>query len=211
SQGGQRQRFVRRVRVEPVGAVVDHGEADAIDGDALAQLDAFERQRAGGDAQAHVAAAWLPRGQAADAFDDAGEHQHAPQRQPGPVGRAGLQWYWVMKRFPRGSQRKTPQGRARAPPWAGARAVFFHPDCDRRLRTWTGSADPPGTRRRSRARRACCAAAYRRWGVAPRPEDVVCAGRAGAGDSTARPGGPRGMVWGTGGTVDVRGSPRARG
>jgi len=53
-----------------------------------------------------------------------------------------------------------------------APTVFFHPDCDRRLRHRTGSADPsrPGPRRRSRARRI---ATYRRWGVSPRPEDVT--------------------------------------
>src|SRR5690606_9351637 len=49
--------------------------------------------------------------------------------------------------------------------------VFFHPDCDRRLRHLTGSADPVHVTvaKRSRAR---ALRPYRRWGIAPRPEDV---------------------------------------
>src|SRR3546814_1292213 len=64
--------------------------------------------------------------------------------------------------------------------WPGGHglAVFFHPDCDRRLRHPTGSADPPawpealaGLSRRPMK----SLATYRRWGVSPRPEDVTWA------------------------------------
>jgi len=49
-----------------------------------------------------------------------------------------------MKRFPRWRMRKTPTGRAPARDHAAAHwTVFFHPDYDRRLRHWTGSADLP--------------------------------------------------------------------
>jgi len=58
-----------------------------------------------------------------------------------------------------------PQGRA----WL----VFFHPDYDRRPRHLTGSADlpaPPEALAGSSVRMG--AWTYRRWGIAPRPEDV---------------------------------------
>ena len=77
---------------------------------------------------------------------------------------------WLAKNAPRheaGARRE-----------AGRGAVFFHPDCDRRLRRSTGSADPPLHWRRSRARVGCRGQdlAYRRWGIAPRPKDVTNCG-----------------------------------
>jgi len=45
--------------------------------------------------------------------------------------------------------------------------TLFHPDCYRRLRPFTGSADPLPMERRSRAPR--CNPGYRRWGISPRP------------------------------------------
>src|SRR5580692_11882077 len=49
--------------------------------------------------------------------------------------------------------------------------VLFHPDCDRRLRIRTESADPADwTGRRSRA--YAIARHHRRWGLSPRPENV---------------------------------------
>lgn len=53
--------------------------------------------------------------------------------------------------------------------------IFSHPDCDRRLWHSTRSADPARMRGRSRARRL--SPAYRRWGISPRPEDALIAGR----------------------------------
>jgi hypothetical protein len=75
--------------------------------------------------------------------------------------------------------------------WAATRSVtsvrvsriFFHPDYDRRLWFRTRSADParaaakrPSRRERSRARRPKWPT-YRRWGISPRPEDALVAGR----------------------------------
>jgi hypothetical protein len=66
---------------------------------------------------------------------------------------------------------------------------LFHPDCDRRLWHLTRSADPgrpcgrPGARgllhRAEKALRR-----YRRWGIAPRPENAVPATRKGASPGT---------------------------
>ncbi len=53
--------------------------------------------------------------------------------------------------------------------------IFSHPDYDRRLWHSTRSADPARMRGRSRARRLT--PAYRRWGISPRPEDALIAGR----------------------------------
>src|SRR5690606_4811828 len=55
-----------------------------------------------------------------------------------------------MRETPAGASERTAAGPGR---WT-ARRVFSHPDCDRRLRHWTGSADPgrPRPAGRSRAR-----------------------------------------------------------
>jgi hypothetical protein len=63
--------------------------------------------------------------------------------------------------------------------------IFFHPDCNRRPRHFTGSADPAlifvktcsdGAKMRALAgsllSRCSAIFAYRRWGISPRPEDV---------------------------------------
>src|SRR4030095_6375691 len=64
--------------------------------------------------------------------------------------------------------------------WHRASAlVFFHPDCDRRPRHSTWSADPRNRRSAALAGSALgtlVLAPYRRWGVPPRPEEVT-AGR----------------------------------
>ena len=85
--------------------------------------------------------------------------------------------------------KNAPRHEAGARREAGRGAVFFHPDCDRRLRHSTGSADPPLRWRRSRARVGCRGQdlAYRRWGIAPRPEDVTnCDADEPAGHSNTR-------------------------
>src|SRR5699024_10863189 len=65
-------------------------------------------------------------------------------------------------------QARTPQG-TRLRTENPRVAVFFHPDCDRRLRISTGSADlPPETEALAGSSRRT----YRRWGLPPRPEDV---------------------------------------
>jgi len=67
--------------------------------------------------------------------------------------------------------------------------IFFHPDCDRRLWLLTRSADPAAAFGRLKTALlralagspACAFAlpAYRRWGISPRPEDALIAGRTG--------------------------------
>ena len=57
----------------------------------------------------------------------------------------------------------------------------LHPDYDRRPRDHTGTADLAARHRRSRtvtkrSRAMRIARNYRRWGVAPRPENVFAAG-----------------------------------
>jgi hypothetical protein len=83
-------------------------------------------------------------------------------------------------------ERKTPQGiQARAQPQGCAKAVFFHPDytvgsgigpdlltLDSRTRT-ACRFDDPSARGLVRER------TYRRWGIAPRPEDVCGCRRTG--------------------------------
>ncbi len=67
-----------RARVER-----DHGQADAVDGDTFAELDVVERQAADLEGETQVAALRLASGQAADAFNDAGEHQRASRGRMG--------------------------------------------------------------------------------------------------------------------------------
>jgi hypothetical protein len=52
---------------------------------------------------------------------------------------------------------------------------------NRRLRHWTGSADPSGGRRSRARRHSGECVAYRRWGISPRPEDVTDCRKTGAG------------------------------
>jgi hypothetical protein len=57
-----------------VARQLDDGQADAADGDAVAQLDVAEVELAGFNQQAHVAALGGHGADAADGFDNAGEH-----------------------------------------------------------------------------------------------------------------------------------------
>ncbi|CAG9236629.1 hypothetical protein PSP6_70146 [Paraburkholderia tropica] len=60
--------------------------------------------------------------------------------------------------------------------------IFSHPDYDRRLWLRTRSADPArGKKQRAQALAGSLAGlaarpAYRRWGIAPRPEDALITG-----------------------------------
>jgi len=49
--------------------------------------------------------------------------------------------------------------------------VLFHPDCNRRLRNHTESADPFDLRKALAGLER--AAPYRRWGLSPRPENTL--------------------------------------
>ena len=49
--------------------------------------------------------------------------------------------------------------------------VLYHPDYDRRLRDLTGSADPKDAYPKALA--GFAHRAYRRWGIAPRPENIM--------------------------------------
>src|SRR5690606_32559073 len=102
-----------------VRPMANDGQAHTVDRDAFAQAGIGEWEGSGIQAQAGVAASWLAHGQPADALDDAGGHQRAPRRCA--PGRSWNSKYWIMKRFPRESQRKTPQGKGtRGPPQRGA-------------------------------------------------------------------------------------------
>ncbi|SIT39533.1 conserved hypothetical protein [Paraburkholderia piptadeniae] len=59
--------------------------------------------------------------------------------------------------------------------------IFFHPDSNRRLWPLTRSADPATKTTMqalagSQTLARCAPPAYRRWGISPRPEDVLIAG-----------------------------------
>ena len=53
---------------------------------------------------------------------------------------------------------------------AGCDSVLFHPDCNRRLRNRTESADPAAAGARGLMRKPV--RNHRRWGISPRPENV---------------------------------------
>ena len=53
-----------------------------------------------------------------------------------------------------------------------AATVLFHPDCNRRLRNCTESADPSPDFTEEGARGLGLIALYRRWGFSPRPENI---------------------------------------
>ncbi|MNM37892.1 hypothetical protein D3C81_486370 [compost metagenome] len=121
AQRGQAQGLGGRIGLEAAGVERDDGEADAVDGDALAHLHVVERQVPDIESEADIAADGFASGQTADAFDDSSK----------------------QVTFSAKSERKTPQGKqAGAGPQRPCGTVFFHPDYDRRLRHWTGSADP---------------------------------------------------------------------
>jgi hypothetical protein len=50
--------------------------------------------------------------------------------------------------------------------------ALFHPDCDRRPRDRTESADPTFLVERGRSRADAIARNHRRWGLSPRPENA---------------------------------------
>ncbi len=121
TQRGQAQGFGGGIGLEAAGVECDDGEADAVDGNALAHLHVVERQVSDIEGEADIAADGFACGQTADAFDDSSKQET----------------------FSAKSERKTPQGKqAGAGPRRPCGTVFFHPDYDRRLRHWTGSADP---------------------------------------------------------------------
>ena len=82
TQRGERERLVRGIGLEMRAVEGHHGQADAIDRDALARLGVRERQRADMDAQAGVATAGFAARQVADGFDDSGEHGPTLPRPP---------------------------------------------------------------------------------------------------------------------------------
>ncbi|KAG0940358.1 hypothetical protein G6F31_015164 [Rhizopus arrhizus] len=84
------------------------------------------------EGEADIAADGFACGQTADAFDDSSK----------------------QVTFSAECERKTPQGKQAHAGHEPCGTVFFHPDYDRRLRHWTGSADPRRRPGRSRAR-AC--------------------------------------------------------
>ena len=73
---------------ECVAVERDRGEADAGDGDAVADRDVIETERAGVDDEAHVAAARLDARDAAGGFNDAGEHASVSRQESQPEIRA---------------------------------------------------------------------------------------------------------------------------
>ena len=75
AERGQREGFVGGVGLETCRVERDHGQAHAVDGDAFAQMHPANGRVPTSMRQARVAAALFGRGQAADAFDDSGEHQ----------------------------------------------------------------------------------------------------------------------------------------
>ena len=169
AQRGQAQSLGGRISPEAAGVECDDSEADAVDGNALAHLHVVERQIPDIEGEADIAADGFTCGQTADAFDDSSK----------------------QVTFSAKSERKTPQGKQVHAGQEPCGTVFFHPDYDRRLRHWTGSADPGRGPGRSRAR-ACAPTAggelhpalktfvYRRTGlvsVPARPERVGFRGR----------------------------------
>src|SRR5690606_39241197 len=108
TQRGQAEGFIRRIRLERAGVERDHGQADAVDRDALADRDFLERQRAGLDAQPRVATGMLACGEPAYAFDQAGERQRASRQgrralDSMRLGPTRLDWTRSgMERFPHG-------------------------------------------------------------------------------------------------------------
>ncbi len=80
AERGQRQCFPRHVGRESAAADLDRSQAGAVDGDAVADGDAHERNRPGSDAQPHVAADRFDAGDAAYALHDAREHASPPSR-----------------------------------------------------------------------------------------------------------------------------------
>ncbi len=74
TQRGQAQGLGRGVSLEAAGVECDDGEADPVDGDALAHLHVLERQGAHVEGEADIAAKGLACGQTADAFDDSSKH-----------------------------------------------------------------------------------------------------------------------------------------
>lgn len=118
-----------------------------------------------------------------------------------------------MKRFPFKNERKTPQGMRQAHGARPCAAVFFHPDFPESSRFPTvgsgigpdlltfASWNPHGIRNDVEALAGSCERrlrqrhrTYRRWGIAPRPEDVTCCGcrRAGQRILASGPGRPAG-------------------
>ena len=75
AQRGQRQGFAGRIDDEAARVEFDHGQAAAVDRDALAELYVIEGQRADLDGQARIAATRFARGKATHACDQSGEHQ----------------------------------------------------------------------------------------------------------------------------------------
>jgi hypothetical protein len=98
--------------------------------------------------------------------------------------------------------------------------ALFHPDCDRRPRDRTESADPTFLVERGRSRADAIARNHRRWGLSPRPENAcpgtipkrrnypVCAGNwafAGADVAAARAAVAAEGAAGCGGAADPAG------
>ncbi|KAG1081441.1 hypothetical protein G6F40_015493 [Rhizopus arrhizus] len=120
------------------------------------------------EGEADIAADGFACGQTADAFDDSSK----------------------QVTFSAECERKTPQGKQAHAGHEPCGTVFFHPDYDRRLRHWTGSADPRRRPGRSRAR-ACAPTAggelhpalktfvYRRTGPGSVPAALPGSRRAG--------------------------------
>ena len=107
TERGQAERLGGGIGLEAAGVECDDGEADAVDGDALAHLHMVERQVADVEGEADIAADGFACGQTADAFDDSSKQET----------------------FSAESERKTPQGKqAGAGPQRPCGTVFFHPD-----------------------------------------------------------------------------------
>ncbi|KAG1547899.1 hypothetical protein G6F50_013500 [Rhizopus delemar] len=70
AQRGQAQGLGGGIGLEAAGVECDDGEADAVDGDALAHLHVVERQIPDIEGEADIAADGFACGQTADAFDD---------------------------------------------------------------------------------------------------------------------------------------------
>ena len=73
-EGGALEGFAADVGPETVARQVDSRQADAVDGNAVAEFDVAQVKLAGLDVDAHVTALGGQATDGADGFDDAGEH-----------------------------------------------------------------------------------------------------------------------------------------
>ena len=80
AQAGEAQGLATNVGPEAIAGQFHGGEADPVDGDAVAELDVGKVELAGGDVEAHVAALGREGADLAEGFDDSGKHQLRPPR-----------------------------------------------------------------------------------------------------------------------------------